>query len=114
MKRCVSMLVAALAAFACLALPASAQVPGGLWRFGTTGAYAPQAGDCVSILAMNSSGQNGDRFLGAVLTGVPLCCVHQRDHCLHCGADDAHNAGVHGSAWGVRSHLGVEAAPREL
>lgn len=59
MKRCVSMLVAALAAFACLALPASAQVPGGLWRFGTTGAYAPQAGDCVSILAMNSSGQTG-------------------------------------------------------
>jgi hypothetical protein len=36
-----------------------AQVPGGLWRFGTTGAFAPQVGNCVSILAMNSSGQTG-------------------------------------------------------
>lgn len=39
--------------------PLTAQVPGGLWRFGTTGVFAPQAGDCVTILAMNSSGQTG-------------------------------------------------------
>jgi len=50
------MLAGALAALACAA---GAQVPGGLWRFGTTGAFAPQPGDCVSILAMNSSGQTG-------------------------------------------------------
>lgn len=50
------MLAGALAALACAA---SAQVPGGLWRFGTSGAFAPQVGDCVSILAMNSSGQTG-------------------------------------------------------
>jgi hypothetical protein len=51
------MLAGALAALG--VATASAQVPGGLWRFGTTGAFAPQVGDCVSILAMNSSGQTG-------------------------------------------------------
>jgi hypothetical protein len=54
------MLAGALAALAfAVAAPVEAQVPGGLWRFGTTGAYAPQVGNCVSILAMNSSGQTG-------------------------------------------------------
>lgn len=54
------MSVAALAVLAlCAAAPANAQVPGGLWRFGTTGAFQPQVGNCVSILAMNSSGQTG-------------------------------------------------------
>jgi hypothetical protein len=38
-------------------MSAHAQVPGGLMRFGTTGAFAPQVGNCLSILAMNSSGQ---------------------------------------------------------
>lgn len=52
----VLMLAGALAALACVA---DAQVPGGLWRFGTSGAYQPQAGNCVEILAMNSSGQTG-------------------------------------------------------
>lgn len=50
------MLAGVLAALACAA---SAQVPGQLWRFGTNGTYAPQANDCVDILAMNSSGQTG-------------------------------------------------------
>jgi len=56
MRKFVSLLAAAL--LACVsALPAPAQVPGGLMRFGTTGVFAPQVGDCLSILAMNSSGQ---------------------------------------------------------
>jgi hypothetical protein len=37
--------------------PLIAQVPAGLVRFGTTGAFPPQVGNCVSIMAMNSSGQ---------------------------------------------------------
>jgi hypothetical protein len=57
MKTFRSLLVAG--ALMMLACAADAQVPGGLWRFGTSGAYAPQVGDCVSILAMNSSGQTG-------------------------------------------------------
>lgn len=40
-----------------LSVAAFAQVPPGLLRFGTTGVFAPQVGDCLSILAMNSSGQ---------------------------------------------------------
>jgi hypothetical protein len=56
MKR-YALMIAALVALACLGSPASAQVPGGLMRFGTNGAFAPQAGNCLSILAMNSSGQ---------------------------------------------------------
>lgn len=56
MKKYLSLLLAlALAAYA---IPASAQVPGGLMRFGTTGAFQPQAGNCLSILALNSSGQS--------------------------------------------------------
>lgn len=55
----------ALALALCAALPASAQVPLGLMRFGTTGAFPPQAGNCLSILAMNSSGQS------ATDSGVP-------------------------------------------
>ena len=57
MKRYASLVLTALVALACLGTPASAQVPAGLLRFGTTGTYAPQAGNCLSILAMNSSGQ---------------------------------------------------------
>lgn len=38
-------------------LPLTAQVPGGLLRFGTTGVFAPQVGNCVTVMAMNSSGQ---------------------------------------------------------
>lgn len=34
-----------------------AQVPPGLLRFGTTGVFTPQVGNCLSILAVNSSGQ---------------------------------------------------------
>lgn len=52
-----------LTVFASVALlcsmAASSQVPSGLWRFGTTGTFPPQVGNCVSILAMNSSGQTG-------------------------------------------------------
>jgi hypothetical protein len=47
--------------------PLFAQVPAGLTRFGTTGAYPPQVGNCVSIMAMNSSGQ--------VLTDVGTPCT---------------------------------------
>lgn len=56
MKKYLSLLIA-LALTALTVIPASAQVPPGLLRFGTTGAFAPQVGDCLSILAMNSSGQ---------------------------------------------------------
>lgn len=60
LQRCArraSIMLAALAVILCAGLPASAQVPSGLLRFGTSGVYAPQLGDCLSILAMNSSGQ---------------------------------------------------------
>lgn len=60
MKKLLSSLVAIGAVLVLLAGdPTSAQVPGGLWRFGTTGVFAPQVGDCTSILALNSSGQTG-------------------------------------------------------
>jgi hypothetical protein len=55
MKKLLAFLVATFAVCS-LAL---AQVPPGLWRFGTTGVFPPQVGNCVSILAMNSSGQVG-------------------------------------------------------
>jgi hypothetical protein len=55
MKKLLSLLVAALTL--CALIPADAQVPPGLMRFGTTGAFAPQVGNCLSIMAMNSSGQ---------------------------------------------------------
>lgn len=55
MKKLLSLLVAAFTL--CALIPADAQVPPGLMRFGTTGAFAPQVGNCLSILAMNSSGQ---------------------------------------------------------
>jgi len=58
MKKSLSMAAAALALLF-MGNMLSAQVPGGLWRFGTTGAYNPQVGNCVSIMAMNSSGQTG-------------------------------------------------------
>jgi hypothetical protein len=51
------LLGAVLAVLALASVPSDAQVPAGLLRFGTTGAYAPQTGNCLSILAMNSSGQ---------------------------------------------------------
>jgi hypothetical protein len=53
-----SLFVATLAL--CAAIPSSAQspVPLGLMRFGTTGVFSPQAGNCLSIFAMNSSGQS--------------------------------------------------------
>ncbi len=58
MKLFAKLFAAALLAFAGLSsMPASAQVPPGLLRFGTTGAFAPQVGNCLSIMAMNSSGQ---------------------------------------------------------
>lgn len=63
MKRLITLLVVALAL--CAALPSGAQVPLGLMRFGTTGAFTPQAGNCLQILAMNSSGQS------ATDSGVP-------------------------------------------
>lgn len=55
MKKLLSLLVAAFTL--CALIPADAQVPPGLMRFGTTGAFAPQVGNCLSIMAMNSSGQ---------------------------------------------------------
>ena len=56
MKKLLSSLLAlGLALLA--SMPSVAQVPPGLLRFGTTGVFAPQVGDCVSIMAMNSSGQ---------------------------------------------------------
>jgi hypothetical protein len=42
-----------------------AQVPLGLMRFGTTGVFTPQVGNCLSIFAMNSSGQS------ATDSGIP-------------------------------------------
>jgi hypothetical protein len=54
MKKLLALLVATLV----LGALASAQVPLGLMRFGTTGTFTPQAGNCLSILAMNSSGQS--------------------------------------------------------
>lgn len=60
MKRYSAWLFTALLAVAALvSVPADSQVPAGLWRFGTTGVFPPQVGNCVSILAMNSSGQVG-------------------------------------------------------
>lgn len=56
MKKLFPALIAAALAI-CASLPASSQVPAGLLRFGTTGVFQPQAGNCLSILAMNSSGQ---------------------------------------------------------
>lgn len=56
MKKLFPALIAAALAI-CASLPASAQVPPGLLRFGTTGTFPPQAGNCLSIMAMNSSGQ---------------------------------------------------------
>lgn len=56
MKKLFPALVAVALAL-CASLPASSQVPPGLLRFGTTGVFAPQVGNCLSILAMNSSGQ---------------------------------------------------------
>lgn len=56
MKKLFPALIAAALAI-CASLPASSQVPPGLLRFGTTGTFPPQAGNCLSILAMNSSGQ---------------------------------------------------------
>jgi len=57
-RRASVILASALAAvLLCASLPSDAQVPPGLMRFGTTGTYSPQSGDCLSILAMNSSGQ---------------------------------------------------------
>jgi hypothetical protein len=55
MKKLLSLFAAA--ALLCAMIPADAQVPPGLMRFGTTGAFAPQVGNCLSIMAMNSSGQ---------------------------------------------------------
>ena len=54
-KLSAAVLVAALAL--CASLPSSAQVPPGLMRFGTTGTFPPQVNNCLSIWAMNSSGQ---------------------------------------------------------
>lgn len=48
---------ATLAVLICANVPTEAQVPPGLMRFGTTGVYQPTVGNCLSILAMNSSGQ---------------------------------------------------------
>ena len=59
MKRLIPLFAIAALVAICAIRPATSQVPGGLWRFGTTGVFAPQAGNCVSILAMNSSGQTG-------------------------------------------------------
>lgn len=56
MKKHLSLLLA-FAIAALTSISAFAQVPPGLLRFGTTGAFQPQVGDCLSILAMNSSGQ---------------------------------------------------------
>jgi hypothetical protein len=56
MKKLYAPLLALVLAL-CAALPASSQVPPGLMRFGTTGVFPPQVGDCLSIMAMNSSGQ---------------------------------------------------------
>jgi hypothetical protein len=56
MKKLFPALIAA-ALVLCASLPTSAQVPPGLMRFGTTGVFPPQVGDCLSIMAMNSSGQ---------------------------------------------------------
>jgi hypothetical protein len=50
-------LFASLLAMLAVCSISSAQVPPGLLRFGTTGVFAPQVGDCLSIMAMNSSGQ---------------------------------------------------------
>lgn len=55
MKRYLLILLAVLCAAA--SLPAPAQVAGGLMRFGTTGVFQPQAGDCMSILALTGTGQ---------------------------------------------------------
>jgi hypothetical protein len=56
-RRAALLLGALAAVLLCASLPSSAQVPPGLMRFGTTGSYAPQVGDCLDILALNSSGQ---------------------------------------------------------
>lgn len=56
MKKLFPALIAAALAL-CASLPASSQVPPGLMRFGTTGVFPPQVGNCLSIMAMNSSGQ---------------------------------------------------------
>ncbi len=50
----IAVAVATVAFFASV----EAQVPLGLMRFGTTGVFPPQAGNCLSIFAMNSSGQS--------------------------------------------------------
>lgn len=55
MKKLLSLFAAALVL--CGSIPADAQVPPGLLRFGTTGVFTPQVGNCLSIMAMNSSGQ---------------------------------------------------------
>jgi hypothetical protein len=65
MKRFIPLLVAALALFAAVPSGAQSPVPLGLMRFGTTGVFNPQAGNCLSIFAMNSSGQS------ATDSGVP-------------------------------------------
>jgi hypothetical protein len=58
MNKLRSLMLAGVLTSLALATTADAQgVPGQLMRFGTTGAYVPQAGDCLSILAINSSGQ---------------------------------------------------------
>ncbi len=66
MKKLIApILVAAALAVCAIIASVEAQVPLGLMRFGTTGVFAPQAGNCLSIFAMNSSGQS------ATDSGVP-------------------------------------------
>ena len=56
MKKLIPLFASLLAL--CAVAPSQAQVPSGLMRFGTTGVFSPQAGNCLSIFAMNSSGQS--------------------------------------------------------
>ncbi len=59
MKKLLAPILVAVALAVCATIASvDAQVPLGLWRFGTTGVFPPQVGNCVSILAMNSSGQS--------------------------------------------------------
>lgn len=58
MKKLLAPFLVAAALAVCAIVATEAQVPLGLMRFGTTGVFPPQAGNCLSIFAMNSSGQS--------------------------------------------------------
>ncbi len=53
MKKLLAPFLVAAALAVCAIVATEAQVPLGLMRFGTTGVFPPQAGNCLSIFAMN-------------------------------------------------------------